>query len=162
MGVRGSGRKRKPTATKRAQGTFRKDRANLAEPKPEIGEPEMPYALPDGARKHWRRLAPQLLKERVLTTMDGDSLAALCIATWQLQDAIAEIKEHGQILGYDGRPIQNPGVKILFECLRRVQSLAAEFGMTPASRGRVSAVLEPEGDALAAILAAKGNDEVVC
>jgi|SRR5215467_320504 len=125
-------------------------------------EPEMPYPLPDGAKKHWRRLAPQLLKERVLTLLDGDTLAALCIALWQLQDAVAEIKTEGQVLGYDGRPIANPAVKIAFECLRRVQSLAAEFGMSPASRGRVSTVGKTdEEDPLEKLLSAEYSDEVI-
>ena len=52
---------RKPTSMKLLEGTYRRDRANPAEPKPDVGAEPPPWLPADGpARDAWHRLAPVL------------------------------------------------------------------------------------------------------
>jgi len=63
-------RPRKPKQLKIVQGTYRKDRANPHEPKPQPRIPSCPWELCDTAKKEWRRLAPELHQLGLLTALD--------------------------------------------------------------------------------------------
>ena len=67
MGQRGP--QPKPTARKKAEGTYRADRAAPNEPTPEPAMPEMPAEIASDvdATLCWNRTAPKLLADRVLT-----------------------------------------------------------------------------------------------
>ena len=157
MGVRGSGRRRKPTAMKRIQGTLRPSRVNKREPKPGKGEPESPIQLQEVAARHWQRLIRILRGMDVLTCADGDALAAYCtaLATWEA--ATADVAKEG-IVYKNGKA--NPVVRIQFEALKLMKSLEVEFGLTPASRSRVS-VVHPPGDENDLLANVTRSDEIV-
>ena len=116
---------RKPTSMKLLEGTYRRDRANPAEPKPEVGAEPPPWLPADGpARDAWNRLAPVLTSMRVLTEADGDALAVGCVA---LADYLAASAD----------PI---GWRRASDAWKRYVAVLVQFGMTPSSRARVAAV----------------------
>ncbi len=118
-------RGRKPTAPalKVIAGTARPDREAPDAPQFEqvTQFPEPPQHLnPDGAAM-WRELGPQLVAARVLQTVDLYALEQLCYA-WQRFRAKAKA-------GMDMTAAEDTALKALF----------SEFGMTNASRRRVTA-----------------------
>jgi phage terminase small subunit len=128
------GRPPVPTAMKLLRGTYRADRANPNEPKPEVGAHPPPW-LPRGgpARVAWNRLARELTATRVLTEADGDALALGCMA---LADYLAATADPS-------------GWRRADAAWKRYASVLRDFGMTPSSRVRVSAVPAPVRDLLA-------------
>src|SRR6266516_3958634 len=75
MGRRGPARL--PTALRRARGA-RPDRLNASEPTPSAKPPVPPRWLSPEARKVWRRLAPDLHRQGVLTHWDVELFAVFC------------------------------------------------------------------------------------
>ncbi len=78
MGARG--RKPKPTALKRLDGTYRADRAAAHEPKP-VGLPSCPRFLSDDGRREFRRVTKMLAEMGLIGRIDGNALARYA-ATW--------------------------------------------------------------------------------
>lgn len=155
MGGKGSGgHNRKPTAVKRRQGNPGKRQLNRREPKPAPGVPEMPKHLSAAARAKWRELVPILDKMGVLTTADGDALAAYCSVYAQWIQAEAAIARYG-ILSVElnretgvGRIKESAAVRIKEKSLKLMKAFENEFGLTPASRSKLTATegrdLEPD------------------
>lgn len=121
------GRPRKPTALKLLQGNPGKRPLPKNEPHPKVGCDPPPW-LPLDARVEWKRLAPGLLRYRLLTELDGDAFAALCMMTAQLADL-------GAI----------PGASIT-DTTKELRQLWGRFGMTPADRSKVSSAPEKKAD----------------
>lgn len=155
MGGKGSGgRNRKPTAVKKVQGNPGKRPLNKREPKPHPGMPAMPAGMPAEACAEWQRMAPILEKMGVLTVADGPALAAYCKLHAQILQAEAAIKKYGIVVAQIDKDTgvavlkKNPAVTVKSECLRLVIAFQREFGLTPASRSKVSAIegrdLEPD------------------
>jgi P27 family predicted phage terminase small subunit len=155
MGGKGSGgRNRKPTAVKKVQGNPGKRRLNKREPKPKPGMPAMPVGMPVEACAEWQRMAPILEKMGVLTVADGPALAAYCKLHAQVLQAEAAIKKYGIVLatldGETGVAVlrKNPAVTVKSESLRLVKAFLLEFGLTPASRSKLTVTegrdLEPD------------------
>jgi phage terminase small subunit len=121
---RSGGWNRKPTSLKVLQGTFRADRANPLEPRLAAGRPPRPAWLSESARGHWRRLVEETEALGVLTPVDGIALAMLA----QTLDAYVQF--------HDDWRARNAFSKLTLTLLR-------EFGLTPASRGRVNVAARP-------------------
>lgn len=125
---------RKPTAPhlKVLAGTSRPDRETPDAPEFDLIEdfPEAPQHLnPDGAQM-WANLGRQLVQARVLQVVDMYSLEQLCFA-WQRFRQKAKA-------GMELTASEDQSLKALF----------SEFGMTPASRRKVSSGSEkPKGNA---------------
>jgi P27 family predicted phage terminase small subunit len=163
----------KPTALKLAEGNPGKRAINHKEPKPETGEPSMPKGLSLSARREWKSIVPELMKLGVLTVVDGKALAAYCEAFAMWEMARKEIRENGltfkvtaitKIKQADGTTRdevlvlgikRNPAVAIAFESLRAMKSYLTEFGLTPASRSRLSVEQPPKNDDPVAAFMAK-------
>jgi P27 family predicted phage terminase small subunit len=142
MGLRGP--RAKPTNLKILQGTYRKDRAAPNEPRPEVAVPQSPPHLNDLAKKEWRRIAPELLKHGLLTKLDRAALAAYC-QSWALWvEAEEKLKTEGLMVkmpsGYEQQSIW---LSISKTALTQMRAFASEFGLSPATRTRVSAVEPP-------------------
>ena len=129
-------RGRKPTAPhlKVLAGTDRPDREVPDAPEYDLVEdfPEAPQHLnPDGVEM-WRNLGRQLVSARVLQVVDLYSLEQLCFA-WQRFRQKAKA-------GMELTASEDGALKALF----------SEFGMTPASRRKVSSSCEkPKGNKFA-------------
>lgn len=134
------GRLRKPTALRVLEGG--KPR-NVNEFQPDKTMPTCPDWLLDGAKDEWARVAPQLHRIGLLTSVDRAALAAYCqsYAKWQLAEEV--IKEQGltyEIYGEAGsvRCVQQrPEVGIANQCLKQIKTFCSAFGLEPSSRAKI-------------------------
>ncbi len=104
-------------------------------------------------RKAWAVIAPELAALGVLTTLDGLALELLASAVAEYRAARAEVAASGSTYwtdSDDGSRLQrqSPNVRIAADAFRRAKGMLIEFGMTPAARTKVSAVLESGPDPL--------------
>lgn len=136
-----------------------------------------PHLLPE-ARKEWKRITPELERYGLVSKLDRTSLALYCqaYARWvwaerQLQraqalaaDRAAEAEARGELYaGGDGYTVPTPGGHMTYsphwvianKAMEQVNRFLSEFGLSPASRGRVNpsnnrqADMFDEGDAAA-------------
>jgi P27 family predicted phage terminase small subunit len=133
------GRRPKPTRMKVLTGNPGKRPLNVEEPRPEPCIPDCPPELGAAARQEWQRLTAELGALRILTTLDRAALAAYCNAYGLWAEAIEAIGKYGTMVkSPSGYPIQSPYVSIANRQAEIMMRIAAEFGFTPASRGRIS------------------------
>jgi P27 family predicted phage terminase small subunit len=144
---------RKPTALKVLHGTNRKDRANPKEPRP-VSLPAgstPPDWLSDRGKEAWGDILPILRDLGVMTVADPVALGMLCDALVEYQEARAVVREHGATYWTRGKSEMlraRPEVQIASDAWRRAKLMLSEFGLTPASRARVSAAQPGETDPL--------------
>jgi P27 family predicted phage terminase small subunit len=151
MGARGP--KPKPAELQLLEGGRGHRPINLDQAfRPEVGEPDMPRWLSKEGRKAWKRLAAELLHYNLLSKVDRESFAMLCQTVGRLELielAIAgrmRMKESQGGVAIDalmdttpkGLAQQSAIYTILNREQAKLNSLLAEFGMTPAQRARVS------------------------
>ena len=138
---------RKPREQKIVQGTFRKDRApeNEPQPPPVFEVPNPPSHLNKWGKRKWRDLAPQLFDDGLLTVLDTTTLEILCENYGiyrELRDAITHTgrSQKQTIAEYmAGRNSQTmPEYTAMTKAFQLYKSLMAEFGLSPASRGRLN------------------------
>lgn len=147
------GRPKTPTQLKLVRGTQRKDRANPAEPTPKQAAPKDPPPtwLSKKARPWWRRIRPLLLRMQVLTEADPVALGLLCDALAEYIAARELVVKEGltytsvtESFDDDGERVRktmkraHPAVAIQSDAWRRAKLMLTEFGLTPASRSKVS------------------------
>jgi P27 family predicted phage terminase small subunit len=139
MGLRGPARTR--TKVLRLRGTFRKDRHGAgAEPEysPLAELPEAPGFFDDVALFEWNRVGVELVAKRLLTEVDLAPFTAYCLNVARMVKAEREVQKDGlTVLGPMGIKA-HPSVLIGRQCGAEVLKFAKEFGLTPASRTRVS------------------------
>jgi P27 family predicted phage terminase small subunit len=112
---------------------------NMHEPKPDPVVPDCPAELGLVARKEWDRLAGELGKLNLLTTLDRAALGAYCGAYALWAEATEAIQKFGTMVkSPSGYPIQSPYVSIANRQAEIMMRIASEFGFTPASRSRIS------------------------
>jgi len=136
------GRKPLPTTLKVLEGDRGKGRRplNENEPKPPKGVIKCPSWLVPEAKKEWKRRAPSLEAMGLLTIWDIDSFSAYCQAYARWREAEEFITQHGSIFKTPSGYVQQvPQVSIAQQNLKIMQSLAGEFGLSPATRSRIIA-----------------------
>jgi len=139
-GVYTMGRLRKPTALRVLEGG--KPR-NKREPQPDTTIPDCPDWLLNDAKDEWNRIAPQLHRIGLLTSVDRAALAAYCqsYAKWKLADEV--IKAQGltyELYDEDGNVRcvqQRPEVGIANQCLKQIKTFCSAFGLEPSSRAKI-------------------------
>lgn len=146
-----AGRPRIPTKLKIIRGTFRKDRSAAAEPEPTPvnAVPRPPAGLGTVGKREWRRLAGELVRSGILTTVDLAALEAVCFQAELVQELRAEIRGPGKHRTAGEYSKANPdgsAVRELRQATALYRLLLQEFGMTPSSRGKVSATKPPEAE----------------
>jgi P27 family predicted phage terminase small subunit len=135
------GRKPKPTALKVLTGNPGKRPLPANEPVPETAVPEPPEHLTDEARLEWFRIAAELEALGLVTRPDRAALAAYCQAWGRWVEAEENLRKFGVIVkSPNGYPMQSPFLAIANKAMEQMRQFLTEFGMTPASRSRVSAV----------------------
>ena len=135
------GRKPLPTQLKIVRGTDEKRHINQDEPKPEMSDLAPPPELSPAALKEWGRVRSLLVDAGIVSVLDTTALIAYCetYATWA--DAMAKLRRTGMILKNEkGVLYRNPLIRVANDAQDRMVKLLAEFGMTPSSRTRVSAI----------------------
>lgn len=132
-----------PTTLKLARGSRRP--INPDEPKPRVSRPRCPSHLSDSAKAEWKRISPLLTREGLLTHLDGAALALYCEACGLWVEAKQKVAETSLVVTTEkGNVIQNPYVGIANKAAKQMLEILVEFGMTPSSRTRVTAVKEPD------------------
>ncbi len=141
------GRKPKPTKLKVLTGNPGKRPLNYNEPRPEPAIPDCPPELSEAAQREWNRLVGELSKLNLLTHLDRAALAAYCNAYAMWVEAIEAIQKYGSMVkSPTGYPIQSPYVAIANRQAEIMLRISAEFGFTPASRGRIAAPPTEQGE----------------
>ena len=140
----------KPLHLKLLEGTFRKDRAGkrtAAAPAKAATRAAVRMAPPAylgrGAKTEWRRILPLLGERGTLTHGDRSVLAMYCQAYQRWIEYERLIDANGSVQMTDkGFAMPRPEVLMATKQAALLKSLAAELGLTPASRARVD-VPEP-------------------
>lgn len=151
-----SGPPPKPTSMLKLAGSWRANKRQ-GEPTPTHAPPAMPEWLDDEGKGAWKQLVPILTRMRVLTEADGFALAVLCEAWSRYRRATDMLAQYGDVY-----PVKNPdgSLKMLrrspysamqMELALNVRRMLAEFGLTPAARGRLIALPEDKGHGKAAL-----------
>ncbi|MGU3496298.1 phage terminase small subunit P27 family [Xanthobacteraceae bacterium A53D] len=99
--------------------------------------PDPPAWLSDDARAEWERVLPILLNERrTLTIADLASFANYCTAIGQVAEAARILSKEGLTFTGTSGPKRHPAVAIRSDGMTQARQIAAELGLTPASRSR--------------------------
>lgn len=109
-----------------------------------IAIPRPPAWLSKAGKAEWRRCAPILMTDRrTLDLADLAAFACYCAAVDQVEQATREITATGytyksKATGKEGGDLikANPAVAIRDKAMSQIRLLAAELGMTSASRNR--------------------------
>lgn len=152
------GRPRKPTSQKALGGTLQPSRTNPNEPVPDVALPLPPDWLSEKARQYWREIGDVLLHMKLTTVADGPAMQLLTETLAEWAEARQEVHANG--LTYStttesGSEIHRPypQVAIASDAMKRALRMLTEFGLTPASRSKVSALGDgPESDPLGDIM----------
>ena len=136
------GRKPKPTALKVLEGNPGKRPLPNNEPKPKPIAPERPAWLTGEGKKMWDKLAPELERVGLLTSVDGEAFAAACQCWKTYVECQRYLKKHGYTYEYENKAgavneIERPQVKIGQKALDQFKAFCTEFGLTPSSRTRI-------------------------
>lgn len=109
---------------------------------------EPPAFINGYASEEWNRIAPGLALMGILTSIDVAALGSYCqsYAIWrQASEAINKMAASDMLTGglmiktTNGNAIQNPLVGTANKAASDMVRYAAEFGMTPSARSRLSA-----------------------
>lgn len=142
-----SGRKPQPTALKLLHGNPGRRPLNESEPKPNATLPKPPAHLSPVAKKEWRRAGKLLRDLGLLSDLDWAAFAVYCQSWSRWVEAEEALSTYGLMLkSPNGFPIQSPYLAIANAAMSQIRSLLSEFGLSPASRTRVSAL--PTSDKL--------------
>lgn len=100
------------------------------------------------AKKVFEIVATELIHKCLLDAVGVDLVVAYAREMGLYHDAMQEVEKEGYILEIETKigtsKIVNPKRKVAESSLANAKALAAEFGLTPASRSRVAALLSDE------------------
>ncbi len=148
MGRRGP--KPTPTAQLRLVGS-RELETRRDEPQPELGAPKMPDRMPAEAKAEWKRVVPELTKTGVLALIDRAVLVGYVEAWADYRTARIALRKSGPTyLADNGSPKRHPNVVILNDARRAFLQFAAELGLSPSARVRLTSKASPATDPLGA------------
>jgi P27 family predicted phage terminase small subunit len=126
-----------PTEVLKLRGSWRANR-NQNEPRPTLGAPKCPAWLDKEAKKKWKALVPELERIGLLTVIDGDALAAYCVAWSELKQATEILAKEGRYVGLESGYVQShPALAHQRSAMRAVIDFADLFGLDPSSRTRL-------------------------
>jgi P27 family predicted phage terminase small subunit len=127
-----------PTAMKLIKGNPGKRKLNTQEPQPIITLPHCPAYLEVDARTEWDRLAPILVRMKVLTEADYIALASLCQTFSTMMKAQEQLTKSGILFKTpSGYVQQSPLIGIVNSCTEKIVTLCREFGLAPSARSRM-------------------------
>ena len=137
-----------PTNIVRLRGNPGKRPLSKEEPQPRRSRPSCPRWLKGEARKEWNRVVPELDRLGLLTVVDRAALVTYCQAWARWVDAEANIEQYGSVLkAKKSEYFQvSPYITISKQSALLVKAFCQEFGLTPASRTRISVPEPPKED----------------
>ena len=140
-----AGRPPKPTALKALAGNPGKRSLPPAEANPTPKLPPAPRHLSTVARREWRRLGKQLEQLGLITDIDLRAFELLCVTYDQLRIAQDKVVELGMVVYTpSGYPMANPWFTTQGKLHEQLLRLLGQFGLTPASRAKVTAAAKGE------------------
>ena len=99
--------------------------------------PPAPAWLPKFARAEWARVVPALVKARSLAQHELSTVESSCIALARIRECEIVIQKHGlTFVSPTGESKRRPETTLLKENIEAARRLAAECGITPASRSK--------------------------
>jgi P27 family predicted phage terminase small subunit len=127
-----------PTAMKLIRGNPGKRKLNKNEPQPAVAMPHCPDYLDVTARNEWDRLAPILVRMRVLTEADYLALAGLCQTYSTMVKAQEQLNKSGILFKTPSGYVQQfPLIGVVNNCMEKIITFCREFGLTPSARTRI-------------------------
>jgi len=139
----------KPTNLRLLQGNPGRRPINRREPKPDAELPSPPEHLSETARAEWSRMAEQLHRLGLLTSIDRAAFAAYCVVYGRWIEAEQALKKTGPVVrSASGHPMLSPFYTVAHQSLAQLRAYLSEFGMTPASRSRTSVHSGENADSL--------------
>ncbi len=144
------GRKKLPDELKALRGTDQPCRMSGDAASTESVVVSLPRSgLKGAAKKVFEVVATELIHKNLLDLVGVDLVVAYAREMGLYHDMMREVDKEGYTLDVETKfgttKIVNPKRKIAESALMNAKSLAAEFGLTPASRGRVAALLSDDG-----------------
>lgn len=170
---RGSGRKRKPANLVILEGNPGRRKVRT-EPKPPMDMPPPPSHLDKYALEEWIRVADGMNAMGILSIVDQATLGAYCAAYSRWRHAEEAIRGRVEAAGgnelaglidktSNGNIIQNCLIGIANKAAADMVRYAAEFGLTPAARARLS--IDPDrnkGSKFSGLLGLNGGENEPC
>lgn len=99
--------------------------------------PPPPAWLPKFAKAEWRRVVPALVRSRSLAQHELSTVESYCVAVSRIRECEAVIQKHGlTFVSPTGESKRRPETTIHKENIEAARRLAAECGITPASRSK--------------------------
>jgi len=142
-----------PTKLKLLRGNPGKRAINEHEPEPPVEILPVPDHLSDGAKAEWEVMAPLLAPMGLLTTIDRTTFEAYCTIVARWREAEDALKKTGPVVrAPSGYPMQSPYYTIANQSLSQMRAYLAEFGLSPASRSRISIKSSEATDPMEAFL----------
>jgi P27 family predicted phage terminase small subunit len=140
-----TGRRPKPTELRRLEGNPGRRPLNEDEPQIDSELPPCPEHLPDRAKAVWHELGAELAACGVLTRLDATAFELLCSSYALYLESAEAVAKFGAVWiergdGKIPKFAYSPHWAVMNRAWKQVQSMLAEFGMTPSSRSRVVAV----------------------
>lgn len=108
--------------------------------------PSAPKWLPELAKIEWKRVVPQLVASRKIAAHELQVVESYCLAVALMRQAEAVIQKEGMTFESENGPKRRPETTILKENIEASRRLAAELGLTPASRGKNSGGAPGDGE----------------
>ncbi|MGH1432630.1 MAG: phage terminase small subunit P27 family [Neptuniibacter sp.] len=157
-------RPKKPTSLHLLKGTARKDRMNPKEPKAKREKPRTPSYLSPTEKTVFKNITEELFQLGIITKADGMALELLCSAYGEYLELTDLLEKEGrtyEITSTTGDTMRkaHPAVAMRSDAWKRVKSMMAEFGMTPATRPYVSSIDPVEDDPLEAYRARRPHNK---
>lgn len=134
-----------PLKVLQARGSWRaQELKNTLQPEP--GVPAMPESMPEDAKEIWRVMVPVMERMGVLCPGDASALEVYCwtFALWRR--AAKEVDQKGTWYEKSKKTRRSeetskklfPGFRAFIELSTQLSHLEAVFGLTPASRSRIT------------------------
>jgi P27 family predicted phage terminase small subunit len=101
--------------------------------------PDPPDHLSGLARRVWHDKASDMARAGLISKLDAENFACYCeaVATWvEAKSMIA--KQGAVLLSPNGYPVQNPYLAIANRAMEQIRTFGSEFGLSPASRARLT------------------------
>jgi P27 family predicted phage terminase small subunit len=134
-----AGRTPKPVEIKKLEGNPGKRELPVG---PNIlpGEPEPPDSVRNDPVSliEWQRIVPELMHVNLLAKVDMGAIAAYCQAFSLWQKASESVERDGILIPGPSGVRKNPAIGIMLDAWKAVRAFASEFGLSPASRSKVS------------------------
>jgi P27 family predicted phage terminase small subunit len=98
--------------------------------------PPAPSWMAQEAKAEWRRTVPILRERRTMTKADLQILESYCLAVGKVRSSEKLIAAEGEMIDSKHGRKRHPAFQTLFQSLAESRRLAAELGLTPASRNK--------------------------